>query len=359
MAFLEIKNVTKKFGDFTALNDISLNVEEGEFVCLLGPSGCGKTTLLRIIAGLEAANAGAVTLRGTDITRLAPSKRNFGIVFQSYALFPNMNVRQNIAFGLKGRGLTRDEQAKKVAESLLLVNMIDHIDKYPSQLSGGQQQRVALARALALSPEFLLLDEPLSALDAKVRQKVRKEIKTLQEKLGITTIMVTHDQEEALTMSDRIVVMNNAVIRQTGTPEEIYNSPNSPFVANFVGTVNFIHTAKLSQQSEKMKELMISREYMLKAIRPEYVSAAGSGLPAVVRDIEFQGPSYRVYLDISDETDEDGFNSETISMDVPTSAFRSAPLDPGSSIKIRLSEDNMLFYRMDADRELAFDRGAV
>jgi iron(III) transport system ATP-binding protein len=180
--FLELKDIRKKYGSFTALHDISLKVKQGEFVCLLGPSGCGKTTLLRIIAGLEAPTEGKVFLKGKDATKMQPGKRNFGIVFQSYALFPNMTVRQNISFGLKGRHLSREEISRKIEDVLKLVNLEDQEKKYPSQLSGGQQQRIALARALALSPDFLLLDEPLSALDAKVRQKVRKEIRALQQK---------------------------------------------------------------------------------------------------------------------------------------------------------------------------------
>jgi len=352
MSFLKINDVTKKFGDFTALSNIELSIEEGEFICLLGPSGCGKTTLLRIIAGLEDATQGTVTLRDKDITKLHPSKRNFGIVFQSYALFPNMTIRQNVSFGLKGRGKSREEINKTTNEALELVNMMEHITKYPSQLSGGQQQRVALARALALSPDFLLLDEPLSALDAKVRQKVRKEIKLLQEKLGITTIMVTHDQEEALTMADRIVVMNNAVVRQTGTPQEIYNSPNSPFVADFVGTVNFFHTANLSKQSETMRNLIENRHYMLKGIRPEHISVAEQGIPAVVDDIEFQGPTYRITIGLEASGNQ---ATESVSMDIASGLFQTLGIKKHDKIEVRLSEDNMFFYKLDVDPELVYE----
>ena len=248
--FLTVKDVSKKYGNFTALNNINISIKEGEFVCLLGPSGCGKTTLLRILAGLEKPTTGKVYIRDVDATNMAPAKRNYGIVFQSYALFPNMTVKDNIAFGLKNKKVKKAEIEEKVKHALEQVNLVEHMNKYPAQLSGGQQQRVALARALVLSPDFLLLDEPLSALDAKVRQKVRKEIRELQQNLGITTIMVTHDQEEALTMADKIIVMNNAVVRQMGTPIEVYQNPNSPFVADFIGSINFFQS-DISEDEEK------------------------------------------------------------------------------------------------------------
>ena len=238
--YLRIERLTKKFGGFTALDDVSLDVYEGEFVCFLGPSGCGKTTLLRAIAGLDVQTAGAVEQAGADISSLPPSERDFGIVFQSYALFPNMTVTRNVAYGLESQGRSRAEIRDRVRELLALVGLPDQGDKYPAQLSGGQQQRIALARAIATSPGLLLLDEPLSALDAKVRARLRHEVKALQRRLGVTTIMVTHDQEEALTMADRIVVMNHGVIEQAGAPTEIYGEPASVFVADFIGTMNFI-----------------------------------------------------------------------------------------------------------------------
>ena len=238
--YLRIERLAKKFGGFTALDDISLDVHEGEFVCFLGPSGCGKTTLLRAIAGLDVQTAGMVEQAGADISALPPSERDFGIVFQSYALFPNMTVTRNVAYGLESQGRSRSEIRDRVRELLALVGLPDQGDKYPAQLSGGQQQRIALARAIATSPGLLLLDEPLSALDAKVRARLRYEVKALQRRLGITTIMVTHDQEEALTMADRIVVMNDGVIEQAGAPTEIYSEPASVFVADFIGIMNFI-----------------------------------------------------------------------------------------------------------------------
>jgi len=237
---LRLEGIRKEFGAFTALRDIDLEVAQGEFVCFLGPSGCGKTTLLRIIAGLEVQTAGSVRQAGRDISRLPPAERDYGIVFQSYALFPNLSVFDNVAYGLVNRRMPRAAAVARVGELLSLVGLPDAAEKFPGQLSGGQQQRIALARALATSPGLLLLDEPLSALDAIVRVHLRQEIRALQQRLGVTTIMVTHDQEEALTMADRIVVMNQGVIDQVGTPTEVYREPATPFVADFVGRVNML-----------------------------------------------------------------------------------------------------------------------
>jgi iron(III) transport system ATP-binding protein len=237
---LRIRNLTKKFGQFTALSDVSLDVPKGEFVCFLGPSGCGKTTLLRAIAGLDPQDAGMIEIAGRDVSHLPPAARDFGIVFQSYALFPNLTVGANVGYGLVNRRAGRAVMDARVSELLTLVGLTDQQKKYPVQLSGGQQQRVALARALATSPGLLLLDEPLSALDARVRLRLRDEIKALQRRLGVTTIMVTHDQEEALAMADRIVVMNQGVIEQVGSPQEIYRNPTTAFVADFVGTMTFL-----------------------------------------------------------------------------------------------------------------------
>ncbi len=349
--FLKIEGVTKKFGDFAALSDIDLSIAEGEFVCLLGPSGCGKTTLLRIIAGLEKQTAGKIYMQGDDITSLHPSKRNFGIVFQSYALFPNMTVKQNISFGLKGKKLKKAEIDEKVAAVLKQVNLEDQIKKYPSQLSGGQQQRIALARALVLSPKFLLLDEPLSALDAKVRQKVRKEIKALQSELGITTIMVTHDQEEALTMADKIVVMNNACIRQIGTPQEIYDNPVSPFVADFVGSINFF-TTPIDEQSDEAKSKMNTNHYKLKAIRPENINIVGQdidgGIKVKVKDIEFHGPAYRLTLSMKDDG-EYVVADDYVTIDVPSAEFMELGIKKKDKIKVFFKEDKLLFYKTDME----------
>ena len=238
--FLDLRNIRKDFGSFTALRDIHLGIRKGEFVCFLGPSGCGKTTLLRIIAGLDVQTQGEVHQAGRDISTLPPAQRDYGIVFQSYALFPNLTVADNVAYGLVNRKVPKAEAAQRVTELVKLVGLPGSEGKYPAQLSGRHQQRMALARALGTSASLLLLDEPLSALDALERVRLRQEIRALQQNLGVTTIMVTHDQEEAMAVADRIVVMNHGVIEQVGTPHEIYREPASPFVADFVGNVNIL-----------------------------------------------------------------------------------------------------------------------
>ena len=240
MTYLRLEGIRKNFGSFQALHDIHLAIEKGEFVCFLGPSGCGKTTLLRIIAGLETQTAGRIEQAGRDISVLPPAERDYGIVFQSYALFPNLTVTENVAYGLVNRKVPRRAVIERVEELLKLVGLPGSDAKFPAQLSGGQQQRIALARALATSPGLLLLDEPLSALDAIVRVHLRQEIRSLQRKLGVTTVMVTHDQEEALSVADRIVVMNQGVIEQVGTPMQVYRDPATPFVADFVGKINVL-----------------------------------------------------------------------------------------------------------------------
>lgn len=237
---LSIRNVAKTFGNLTALADTSLDIRPGEFFTLLGPSGCGKTTLLRIIAGLELADTGQVVLGGTDITALPANKRQVNIVFQNYALFPHLTVFENVAFGLRSRKIPNEEIQQRVAEVLSMVDLTTMIDRYPHQMSGGQQQRVALARALVNRPEVLLLDEPMSALDARLRAQVQVELKRLHQKLGQTFILVTHDQAEALVVSERIAVMKEGRIIQCGPPAEIYETPNCAFVANFLGAANLI-----------------------------------------------------------------------------------------------------------------------
>src|SRR6187401_833649 len=240
MARLQLSGITKRYGDFKAADDVSLDIADGEFLVLLGPSGCGKTTTLRIIAGFIEPTSGTVRLGDRDITTLPPWKRNTGLVFQSYALFPHMSVAENIAFGLEMRSMPKAQMAPRIAEALRLVRL-DHLgDRLPRQLSGGQQQRVALARALVFRPDVLLLDEPLSNLDAKLRQDVRVEIRELQRKLGLTTVMVTHDQEEALTMADRLVVMNEGSVCQVGSQRDLYERPATRFVAGFVGRSTFL-----------------------------------------------------------------------------------------------------------------------
>jgi len=308
--YLEIEGLSKVFGDFTALDDISLSISRGEFICFLGPSGCGKTTLLRTIAGLDPQTRGRIRQGGRDVSLLPASKRDYGIVFQSYALFPNLTVWQNVAFGLKNTGRSKAEIAARVAELLALVGLPDKAGHYPAQLSGGQQQRIALARAIAIDPGLLLLDEPLSALDAKVRIHLRHEIKELQRRLGVTTIMVTHDQEEALAMADRIVVMNHGVIEQVGTPTEIYRHPDSLFVAGFIGEANRFD-AVWSAGRVRTKETYLStttrRQFrdgsvVAVAIRPEDVvphpgrPESVNALAAEITDMEFLGAHWRAHL---------------------------------------------------------------
>ncbi|MCW5632598.1 MAG: putative 2-aminoethylphosphonate ABC transporter ATP-binding protein [Rubrivivax sp.] len=286
--FLKLEGVHKQFGSFTALGSVDLAIDKGEFVCFLGPSGCGKTTLLRIIAGLEAQTAGRIEQAGRDISTAPPAERDYGIVFQSYALFPNLTVADNVAYGLVNRKVGRAEVRSRVAELVKLVGLPGSEAKFPAQLSGGQQQRIALARALATSPGLLLLDEPLSALDAIVRVHLRQEIRSLQRKLGVTTIMVTHDQEEALSVADRIVVMNQGTVEQVGTPMAVYREPASPFVADFVGRVNVLEgTAEAGERvriGPTLFECTHGRPRGTKVriyLRPEDVLArTGTGGPA-------------------------------------------------------------------------------
>jgi putative spermidine/putrescine transport system ATP-binding protein len=253
MSFIEIRNLKKSFGPHTVVHDFNLSIEKGEFVSFLGPSGCGKTTVLRMIAGFEAATAGRIAIAGQDMTNLPPARRNVGMVFQAYALFPNMTVADNIAFGLKVADRPKSEIKARVDEMLQLIKLPQLADRYPYQLSGGQQQRVALARALAVRPKVLLLDEPLSALDAKIRVSLREEIRALQRELGIATVFVTHDQEEALSISDRIVVMSEGRAEQIGNPFEIYNFPRTRFVASFVGTLNLLKARVLDPAAGRIE----------------------------------------------------------------------------------------------------------
>ncbi|HOV94258.1 MAG TPA: ABC transporter ATP-binding protein [Spirochaetales bacterium] len=240
MGFIDLKDITKRFGNNTVVQGLNLSVEKGSFMSFLGGSGCGKTTTLRMIAGFEIPTQGTILIEGKDVSNVPPARRNLGMVFQNYALFPNMTVWKNIAFGLKMAHLSKAETKKRVDEMLKLIHMEDFAERYPHQLSGGQQQRVALARALAVHPKALLLDEPLSALDAKIRVQLRDDIRAIQQQLGITTIYVTHDQEEAMSISDEIAVMRNGKIEQVGTPFEIYNNPATSYVASFIGTLNLL-----------------------------------------------------------------------------------------------------------------------
>lgn len=298
--YLTVRNATKIFGSFTALDNVSIEIERGEFVCLLGPSGCGKTTLLRLIAGLSELNGGEILLEGAALSNLPARKRGFGIVFQSYSLFPNMTVAENIGYGLKIRGTPRSEIAQRVTELLGLVKLPQVADKFPGQLSGGQQQRIALARAIAVDPRLLLLDEPLSALDAKVRAELRGEIRHVQRSLGIPTLMVTHDQEEALALADKIICMNHGVVVQAGTPEDLYHRPATRFVADFMGISNLIPADPIRRE---FPDLMAKRPEGANAghvacIRPEQIglTPAREG-NATVRSISFLGNLRRLEVD--------------------------------------------------------------
>jgi putative spermidine/putrescine transport system ATP-binding protein len=332
MTHLTLSNISKHFGDFTAVRDFNLEVERGEFVSFLGPSGCGKTTTLRMIAGFEVPTTGMIAIDDEDITNKSPSQRNVGMVFQSYALFPNMTVAQNIGFGLRIRKESDDAIKKRVNKMLALIHLEEKGDSFPYQLSGGQQQRVALGRALAIHPEVLLLDEPLSALDAKIRVSLRAEIRAIQKELGITAIYVTHDQEEALSISDRIVVMNSGKIDQVGTPFEIYNFPQTKFVASFVGTLNtaeveVIDPAKgllsldgIRLESEDDKVGKVKGEKVMIAIRPERFRFVTEGekeniLDCTIKNITFLGSVVRIQMQIgSAKFNMDTFNRPSLEL---------------------------------------------
>jgi putative spermidine/putrescine transport system ATP-binding protein len=308
MAFLTIDHLEKSFGTNRVVKDFNLGIEKGEFVSLLGPSGCGKTTVLRMVAGFEVPTSGTIRIDGQEVTRLKPNQRNIGMVFQAYALFPNLTVAQNVGFGLKVAGVAAAEIAARVTEMLALIGLPELGGRYPFQLSGGQQQRVALARALAPRPRVLLLDEPLSALDAKIRVSLRTEIREIQRELGITTIFVTHDQEEALSMSDRIVVMNGGIADQVGTPFEVYNRPTTRFVAGFVGTLNLIEGLAEGDGRVAVGKVLVTPAdpvtvgrggAVTMALRPEAVRLGREAgrdvvLPATVREVHFMGSVIRI-----------------------------------------------------------------
>ncbi|MBL8584145.1 MAG: ABC transporter ATP-binding protein [Rhizobiaceae bacterium] len=313
--FLSIQHIRKSFGPTTVVQDFNLDVGAGEFVSFLGPSGCGKTTVLRMVAGFEEPTSGKIVVGGKDVTRLKPNQRNVGMVFQAYALFPNLTVAQNVAFGLKVAGVSKAETDARVAEMLSIIKLPQFGDRYPYQLSGGQQQRVALARALAPRPKLLLLDEPLSALDAKVRVALRDEIRSIQKNLGITTVFVTHDQEEALSISDRIVVMYGGKAEQVGTPFEIYNRPSTRFVANFVGTLNVLEATVADSASGRVRvndqDVELSRpiegkrsgDALSLALRPEAISIGdhpgrGTRIGGEISEVSFLGSVIRIRVGV-------------------------------------------------------------
>jgi putative spermidine/putrescine transport system ATP-binding protein len=347
--FLRVENLTKSFGSNTVVKGVSFAFAKGEFISLLGPSGCGKTTILRMIAGFENPTSGSIVVEGQDITHLKPNQRQLGMVFQAYALFPNLNVGDNIGFGLKIAGMGREERRARIGEMLKLIGLPGFEKRYPYEMSGGQQQRVALARAIAPRPRMLLLDEPLSALDAKIRVSLREEIRAIQLDLGITTIFVTHDQEEALSISDRIVVMNAGNIDQLGAPHEIYNKPATRFVATFVGTLNTIeatvtdpaaHLVTIDGQSVAVPELphdAVLNASISLTLRPEVLSIGerpGNDivLKGTIADVTFLGSVIRLRVTLGRNIlSLDTFNDQ-----------RTAPPTRGEPVTISLSGKDLL-----------------
>jgi putative spermidine/putrescine transport system ATP-binding protein len=351
MAFLELANIRKSFDQTTVVHQFDLAVEQGEFISFLGPSGCGKTTILRMVAGFESPTAGNIRINGKDVTHLRANQRNVGMVFQAYALFPNMTVADNVAFGMKVAKWPAADIAARVQEMLELIKLPHLAGRYPYQLSGGQQQRVALARALAGKPQLLLLDEPLSALDAKIRISLREEIRSLQRKLGITTIFVTHDQEEALSMSDRIVVMNEGRAEQVGTPSEIYNSPTTRFVASFVGTLSFLKAKVIDAQAGRLQiedqDISVGRPIAAAqpgdtwsvALRPESVTL-GAGQDAGqrnqmrgdVEEVAFLGSVVRIRV---------RFKDGAISLDTFNNPATQLP-ERGAPVSVHFAPEDLL-----------------
>jgi putative spermidine/putrescine transport system ATP-binding protein len=321
-AFLEVQNLVKSFGTNTVVKGVNFAFEKGEFISLLGPSGCGKTTILRMIAGFERPTSGAIRVDGEDLTHLKPNQRKLGMVFQAYALFPNLTVGDNIGFGLKIAGMPADQRRARIEEMLKLIGLPGFEKRFPYEMSGGQQQRVALARAIAPKPRLLLLDEPLSALDAKIRVSLREEIRAIQRDLGITTVFVTHDQEEAMSISDRIVVMNAGNIDQMGSPHEIYNRPSTRFVATFVGQLNTLPEATFGAN---------------RAIRPELISLAprpdtDATLTGTITDVGFLCSVVRLRVDVAGtQINIDTFNSHS-----------TTPPQRGDSIELHLASKDVL-----------------
>jgi putative spermidine/putrescine transport system ATP-binding protein len=348
METLRVDDVSHWFGNTQALNQVSFSVHNTELVALLGPSGCGKTTLLRMIAGFVQARSGRIVVAGQDITRVPPYRRNVGMVFQNYALFPHMTVAQNVTFGLEMRNVPKTERSRRVAEVLRLVRLEDLPDRFPRQLSGGQQQRVAIARALVIEPEVFLLDEPLSNLDAKLRQSVGREIRALQRKLGLATVFVTHDQSEAMTLADRLVLLNKGEVVQEGTADELYHSPVNSFVANFLGHANLIPgrvaqngvfiTERDSRVSCDTKGLSEGASALL-CLRPEHVELhtqthgeiqAVNVFPARVGELTFYGEITEYELDI------DGI-AEGVKVRLQNRENTFAPRSRGETCQVRVS----------------------
>jgi iron(III) transport system ATP-binding protein len=346
-----VHGLTKRFGRALAVDRVDLAAPEGQFTCLVGPSGCGKTTLLRLLMGLERPTAGRIEVGGQDVSRLPPARRGMGMVFQSYALFPNLRVAGNIAFGMKG-ATSAGDRARRVETLLETVGLPGLGRRFPGQLSGGQQQRVAIARALAVEPRILLLDEPLAALDPQIREQLRGELKSLQRRLGVTVVMVTHDQAEAMAVADVIVVMRDGRVEQVGSPETVYDAPSSPFVAAFLGAANLLRGHVVDGGSIRLaggqtlpanNDALAPGARITMAIRPERVRPAANGAPGLsglVVDAVFGGA--RVRLDVR----LDGEAAETLMLDVPADAHRPSPGDP---IRLDLPADHLRLFSTAVD----------
>jgi putative spermidine/putrescine transport system ATP-binding protein len=348
VSYLQLQDLHRSFGTFKALKGINITLGEGEFLSLLGPSGCGKTTALRLVAGFDRPNEGRIVVEGKDVTGVPPNKRDMGMVFQAYSLFPNMTARQNVEFGLRIRGKSRSERGSKVGELLELVGLGHASDRYPHQLSGGMQQRVALARALAIEPRVLLLDEPLSALDAKVRVQLREEIRRIQLELGITTLYVTHDQEEALAISDHVAVMYGGVIEQMGTPAEMYTAPATPFVAEFIGTMNRLDATVVDSANGEVEHAGLrlrvdaargrrNGERVLMLIRPESLEleaatngSAPNSIGGEVLTQTFLGPVTRLKV-----------SGENTSLIADMSTARAAALPVGARVVAKVPSEGV------------------
>lgn len=359
---VELKNVVKKYGEFVAVKKMDLTVPEGSFVTFLGPSGCGKTTTLRMIAGLTDASDGDILIKGNRVNEIPIHKRNLGLVFQNYALFPHKTIFDNVAFGLKYRKVSKADIAGRVRKALDLVQLPHAEDRYPSQLSGGQQQRIALARAIVIEPHVLLLDEPLSALDANLREEMRVELKRIQRELGIATVFVTHDQSEALAMSDKLVVMNHGIVEQVGKPEDVYNDPKSTFVANFLGHSN-IHNGQLKAKNGATVEVDLGNGTALNAaingsalpddgrvcaiVRAEKIQltsvenaeGGGSSLTGQVKTVDYLGQNARYFVQAG------GFDWQVIN------PIHRQPFSEGQQVALHVApEDCVLLPGHEEDR---------
>lgn len=344
---INIENVVKKYGERTIIDGLSLNIKSGEFFTLLGPSGCGKTTLLRMIIGFNSIEGGAIKIDDKVINDIPVNKRNMGMVFQNYAIFPHMSVKDNVAFGLKNKGLKKEEIEKRIEEILDIVKITEYKDRMPDKLSGGQQQRVALARAVVIHPQVLLMDEPLSNLDAKLRVDMRNAIKSIQRQVGITTVYVTHDQEEALAISDRIAVMNEGIIQQIGSPREIYERPANLFVSNFIGTSNAL-AAQIevkdgrsivrfqdgySIEMTNLKELEDGHK-VLAAVRPqEFIISRDEGIEGIIKSSMFLGLNTHYFVQLK--------NNEVVEVIQDSEVSEILPNDTAIRLRVKANKVNI------------------